>query len=138
MRGLLLDTSVLIRAEREAVDVWDALLKVREQTGATDVGVSTLALMELAYGVVRADTESRRSSRQRFLSDVSRLLDVYPVTASGATAAGIVEGELSLAGIRVATVDLLIGVTARELGFGIVTHNLRHFESIPGLQVVSI
>jgi hypothetical protein len=40
MRGLLLDTSVLIRAEREAVDVWDALLKVREQTGATDVGVS--------------------------------------------------------------------------------------------------
>ena len=138
MRGLLLDTSVLIRAEREAVDVWDALLKVREQTGATDVGVSTLTLMELAYGVVRADTESRRSSRQRFLSDVSRLLDVYPVTASGATAAGIVEGELSLAGIRVATVDLLIGVTARELGFGIVTHNLRHFERIPGLQVVSI
>jgi len=138
MRGLLLDTSVLIRAEREAVDVWDALLKVREQTGATDVGVSTLALMELAYGVVRADTESRRSSRQRFLSDVSRLLDVYPVTASDATAAGTVEGELSLAGIRVATVDLLIGVTARELGFGIVTHNLRHFERIPGLQVVSI
>ena len=51
MRGLLLDTSVLIRAEREAVDVWDALLKVREQTGATDVGVSTLTLMELAYGL---------------------------------------------------------------------------------------
>jgi tRNA(fMet)-specific endonuclease VapC len=138
MRGLLLDTSILIGAERSGNDFWDALLKVRRQTGAEEIGVSSLTLMELAYGITRADTESRRDFRQRFLSDVSRLLDVYPVTEAVATVAGTVEGELSLAGIRVATVDLLIGVTARELGFGVATHNLRHFGRIPGLQLISV
>jgi predicted nucleic acid-binding protein len=29
----------------------------------------------------------------------------------------------------------LIGVTALELGYGIATANLRHFQQIPGLSV---
>jgi len=138
MRGLLLDTSIPIGAERKGDDVWDALLKVRERTGAQEIGVSTLTLMELAYGVARAETEARRTARQRFLSDVSHWADVYPVTEALATAAGMIEGELSLTGVRVAAVDLLIGMTARELGFAVATHNLRHFTRIPGLQVLSV
>jgi predicted nucleic acid-binding protein len=31
--------------------------------------------------------------------------------------------------------DLLIGVTALELGFSVLTVNLRHFRLIPGLKV---
>jgi hypothetical protein len=34
--------------------------------------------------------------------------------------------------------DLLIGVTALELGFGVGTSNLRHFRLVPGLSIVQL
>jgi tRNA(fMet)-specific endonuclease VapC len=34
--------------------------------------------------------------------------------------------------------DLLIGVTALHLGYGLGTRNLRHFRMIPGLNVVEL
>ena len=33
--------------------------------------------------------------------------------------------------------DLIIGATALHLGFDVVTRNLRHFQAIPGLNVLS-
>jgi predicted nucleic acid-binding protein len=39
-------------------------------------------------------------------------------------------------GIRVALGDLLIGATALELGYSVLTSNIRHFEKIPGLIVI--
>jgi predicted nucleic acid-binding protein len=38
-------------------------------------------------------------------------------------------------GTRIALSDLLIGSTALELGYAVVTHNLRHFQMIPNLVV---
>lgn len=34
--------------------------------------------------------------------------------------------------------DLLIGVTALELGYGVATHNVRHFHMVPGLSVMRL
>ena len=34
--------------------------------------------------------------------------------------------------------DLLIGVTALELGYSVATGNLRHFELVPGLSVTQL
>jgi predicted nucleic acid-binding protein len=34
--------------------------------------------------------------------------------------------------------DLIIGATALHLGFDIATLNVRHFQRIPGLHVVTI
>ena len=39
-------------------------------------------------------------------------------------------------GVRLPLADLLIGVTALELGYSVATGNLRHFQMIPGLSVV--
>ena len=41
-------------------------------------------------------------------------------------------------GVVVATADLLIGVTALHFGYAIATRNVRHFQKIPGLQVISL
>jgi predicted nucleic acid-binding protein len=38
--------------------------------------------------------------------------------------------------VSVAFEDLLIAATALQLGFGIVTRNVRHFQNVPGLNVV--
>jgi predicted nucleic acid-binding protein len=34
--------------------------------------------------------------------------------------------------------DLLIGATAVEIGYSVVTANVRHFKLIPGLNVISL
>jgi predicted nucleic acid-binding protein len=52
--------------------------------------------------------------------------------------AGQIDGENSAQGIRLALSDLLIGVTALELGYRVATTNLRHFKMVPGLGIVSI
>jgi predicted nucleic acid-binding protein len=52
--------------------------------------------------------------------------------------AGRLDGENTAKGIRLALADLLIGVTALELGYGVATSNLRHFHLIPGLQVLAL
>ena len=49
---------------------------------------------------------------------------------------GASEGDLAAQGATTAFEDLLIAATALQLGFGVVTANVRHFEQIPGLQVV--
>ena len=138
MNGLLLDTSILITAERHGIDVWNELLRIRRETATEHIGISSLTLMELAYGLARADTEQRKEARQNFLDGVSNLLEIHLVSAAIATVAGTVDAELSLLGIRVAPLDLLIGITARELGYAMATHNLRHFNRIPGLQVFAV
>jgi predicted nucleic acid-binding protein len=50
--------------------------------------------------------------------------------------AGQIDGENAARGIRPALADLLIGVTALELGYRVTTGNMRHFQMIPGLEVV--
>jgi predicted nucleic acid-binding protein len=45
--------------------------------------------------------------------------------------------ETTKQGHTVATMDLLIGVTALVEGAPLVTRNRRHFAAIPGLQIVT-
>jgi len=62
-------------------------------------------------------------------------MPVYPVTVTIALRAGQLDGQNQARGVKVPLADLLIGVTALELGYGIATANLRHFRQIPGLSV---
>ena len=61
-----------------------------------------------------------------------------PVTTSAALRAGEIDGANRSKGIHLALADLLIGATALELGHRVVTANLRHFQAIPGLGIVSV
>jgi predicted nucleic acid-binding protein len=61
---------------------------------------------------------------------------MHPVTVSLALRVGQIDGENQAKGIRLPLSDLLIGVTALELGYSVATGNLRHFKMIPGLSVV--
>jgi predicted nucleic acid-binding protein len=63
---------------------------------------------------------------------------VHAVSIQVALRAGQIDGENDSRGIRLAIPDLLIGVTALELGYRVATTNTRHFQMIPGLEVVSI
>jgi len=65
-------------------------------------------------------------------------LPVYPLTIAIALRAGQIDGTSQSKGIRVLLSDLLIGVTALELGYELATSNLRHFSLIPGLRIVGL
>jgi predicted nucleic acid-binding protein len=52
--------------------------------------------------------------------------------------AGQIQGEQADKGLNIAFEDLLIAATALQLGHGVATSNIRHFQVIPGLSVVSL
>jgi len=63
---------------------------------------------------------------------------VYPVTIPVVLRSGLLDGENQSRGLRVPLPDLLIAVTALELGYGVGTGNLRHFKQVIGLSVVQL
>lgn len=103
-----------------------------------EMAVSVITVLELAHGVARGNTEQRRFSRQKFLDDLLTGMPVRAVTIPIALRAGQIDGRLQSSGIRIALSDLLIGSTALELGYAVLTHNLRHFRLIPDLQVTQV
>jgi predicted nucleic acid-binding protein len=134
--GLILDSSVLITAERQGKNARQVLAAMSKHLGEVEVGISVVTLIELAHGAARADTPGRRSDRQRFIQELLTAMPVYPVTISIALRTGQLDGENQIRGVRIPLADLLISVTALELGYSVHTANLRHFKQVPGLSIV--
>ena len=133
--GLILDSSLLIAAERKGRTAYEILESVGVQAGDPEIALSVVTVLELAHGIARADTVTRRAARQKFLDDLLIGLPVHPVTVPVALRAGRIDGQLQARGVRVALADLLIGTTALVLGHAVATGNPRHFEMIPELVV---
>lgn len=136
--GLILDSTVFIAAERRGLNARQTLAGIGSLFPGEQFALSVITLIELAHGVARADTPQRKAARQQYLSELALASSVHPVTASIALRAGQIDGENTANGVRIALADLLIGVTALELGYKIATANLRHFRVIPGLVIVSL
>ena len=136
--GLVLDSSVLIAAERMGQNARQALTAISSQIANEDIAISVVTVIELAHGAVRADTLQRRVNRQQFIEELLSALPVHPVSVPIALRAGRLDGESTSKGTRIALSDLLIGVTALELGYSVATSNVRHFRNIPGLDIVQM
>ena len=136
--GLILDSTVFIAAERQNLSARQTLVGIGSRFPGEQFALSVVSLIELAHGVARADTAQRKATRQLYLNELMAASPVYPITASIALLAGQIDGENASKGIRIAFPDLLIGVTALELGYQVGTANQRHFHTIPGLAVVSL
>ena len=133
--GIVLDSSVVIGAERAGKNPRKIIEDLAASLGDTEATLSVVTVIELAHGVERADSDERRATRERFLEELLNEISVEPVTVAIAFRAGRIDGSLQKKGTRIALGDLLIGATALELGYAIATHNARHFEKIPNLEV---
>ena len=136
--GLILDSSVLISAERQGQNVRQILATISRDAGNAEIALSVITIIELAHGVARADTRERKQKREQFLGELLTAIPIHPVTVSIALRAGQIDGENQSRGIRLPLADLLIGVTALELGYTVGTANLRHFRQIPTLSVLQL
>jgi predicted nucleic acid-binding protein len=129
--GIILDTSVLIEAERQEY-VIDKFTENREEEL---FGLSVISIAELLHGVHRADSTKRRLKRSAYVEKVIELFPVYSFEISIARIYSELWSDLSRTGIQIGAHDLIIGSTALSLGFSVATYNLRHFERIEGLKV---
>lgn len=129
--GLILDTSVLIEAERGRLNV-EEFIGGREEE---PFGLSVITVAELLHGVHRADSQKRRIKRSAFVEKIIDLFPVYPFDLAAARIYAEVWANLLSKGISVGSHDLLIGSTALSLGFSVASFNKRHFDRIEGLEL---
>ncbi len=128
---------MLINAERQGQNARQMLTTISDVISDSEIALSVITLLELAHGAARADTTARRTMREQFIQELLTGLPIHPVTIGMALRAGQIDGENQAKGVRLPLSDLLIGVTALELGYAVLTLNLRHFKMIPGLSVIS-
>jgi predicted nucleic acid-binding protein len=129
--GIILDTSVLIEAERQEL-VIDKFTGNREEE---PFGLSVISVAELLHGVHGADSTKRRLKRSAYVEKIIELFPVYSFEISIARIYSELWADLCRKGIQIGAHDLIIGSTALSLGFSVATFNLRQFERIEGLKV---
>jgi predicted nucleic acid-binding protein len=136
--GVILDSSVVIEAERDRLDVAGLLKRLAGMLGERKAALSVVSVAELAHGICRADTPERRTRRRAFLDDLKVTVPVYPVTEATAELVGEIGAECAAKGVTIPFDDLLIGCCALERGYAVATRNLRHFGKIPGLTLMRL
>lgn len=97
-----------------------------------EIGVSSITVGELAYGVERSrEVEQNRRALEQFLLP----LTVVPFDRPSALAYGTVRAALAARGRSIGPLDSLIGAQALASDMTLVTNNVREFRRIPGLAV---
>ncbi len=129
--GVILDTSVLIEAERQDFDID----KFTENRDEEIFGLSVISVAELLHGVHRADSMKRRLKRSAYVEKIIELFPIYAFEMSIARIYAELWSDLSKKGIQIGAHDLIIGSTALSLGFSVATFNIRYFERIEGLKL---
>jgi tRNA(fMet)-specific endonuclease VapC len=126
--GVLIDSSCLIALERGDIRAADLPRENR--------GISVISMSEILHGVHRTDGAHRARREawiERFLSGITPV----QITPAIARVHSYVWSYLGRRGEMVGQHDLWIGATALTYDIGVVTRNLREFERIPGLRVVT-
>ena len=136
--GLILDSSIVIAAERRGDTVADLLKQIVAATGDQEAALSSVGLTELVHGIYRAQTPEIRTRRESFIQELLRDVEVFPYTKDTAMLAGKLDGEQQRRGVTIPFADLLIGATALSNAYGVFTVNVRHFRLIPDLSVVQM
>jgi predicted nucleic acid-binding protein len=136
--GLVLDSSVMIVAEREARPVSSLLAALQQQHGENEIVLSSITVVELEHGLHRAQTAEQAQNRRNYLDTVFAAIPVESFSREMAQIAAKVDADARKTGKVIPFSDLLIGATALYHGYAVGTRNLRHFQMIPNLAVLSI
>ncbi len=112
--GLILDSSVLITAERQGQNARQMLSAIARRAGETEIALSVVTLIELAHGAARADTAQRKAKRQQLIQELLTALPIHPVTVPIALRVGKIDGENQATGLRLPlAVDRSDGIGTR-------------------------
>ena len=127
MSGYLLDTSIIVAMFRGDRNVGAKLNEV----GKERYFITQIVAAELLFGAYRSKhVEENLKQTYGFIKDVKML----PVADSVDTFAKE-RARLWDAGKPIEDFDLLIGCAAKAAGLTMVTHNVKHFKHIDGIEI---
>lgn len=125
----MLDTDTCIALIRQQPE--KALRRLHSK-GASQVGISSITLSELAFGAARSSRPEQASlALQEFLLQ----LEVAAYDERAALEYGAVRAALTASGTPIGPLDTLIAAHARSLDLVLVTHNTREFSRVPQLRI---
>lgn len=142
--GTLLDTTVFIGLERElsARNADDAVVEVlerlvRELGPDEPVGISVITASELLHGVHRATDPEVLARRESFVEAVIEAFPPIFFDLRCGRAHARLWAHLAAAGMDIGAHDRIVAATALAIGWRVATANVRHYQGIPGLEVVA-
>jgi predicted nucleic acid-binding protein len=132
--GLILDTSVLIAAEKGMLD----LGPIFAQVGDGPVLISAITASELLHGVERAKPLPVKRRRQEFVEWIVDTLGIAEFGLPEARLHAQLWAHLSANGSLIGPYDMLIAATALSLGFPLFTQNSKEFRRVPKLKLYKL
>lgn len=127
---LMLDTNICIYIIKQQPD---AVLKRFLEYQIGDIGISSITLSELRYGVAKSAHQEKNA---KALDEFIIPLEVVSFDEEAAHVYGEVRTTLEKAGTPIGAMDMLIAAHAVSLGIPLVTNNTREFARITPLNVV--
>jgi tRNA(fMet)-specific endonuclease VapC len=126
---LLLDTNICIYIIKRKPD---EVLRRFQQYHPGDIGISTITLAELQYGVAKSQSPQRNAEA---LSEFLIPLEILSFDEAATQTYGTIRALLQRQGKIIGAMDLLIAAHALSLDAALVTNNLKEFDRVPGLKL---
>ena len=127
MARLILDTSLLVSAERDGIEAIERLVGDED-----DVAVATITAAELLVGVELAD-EGRRAARKEFVETVLEAISVEDYDLDVAVAHAALLAHTRRGDQPRGAHDLIIAATGRARNREVVSADLAGFADLPGV-----
>lgn len=122
----LLDTNALISMLKNKGNVREQIIKA----GFKNCFISEISIAELFYGAAKGG-RIENFNDVKHIQQKFEVLSIYPYLESY----GKVKALLESKGQRIDDFDILIGVTAQQNNFTMVTANIKHLGRIPDLHI---
>lgn len=131
--GLMLDSSLLIAAERGRFDM-EAFVEAEAPMDA--LFIASITASELLHGVHRA-TPERRAKREAYVESVISRTPILPFDLPSARRHGELWAILEAAGTPIGPHDMLIAATCLRFGHRLATLNEGEFRRVDGLHLAN-
>ncbi len=127
---LMLDTNICIYIIKQQPA---AVLKRFLEYKIGDIGISSITLSELRYGVAKSTHHEKNA---KALDEFIIPLEVISFDEEAAHVYGVIRAALEKAGTPIGAMDMLIAAHAVSLGIPLVTNNTREFVRVPTLNII--
>ena len=98
---------------------------------AGEVGISSIAASELAYGVAKSGSAKNRKAVDMFLAP----LQILPFDSQCLWFYADLRASLEKQGLAIGPMDTLIAAQALSIGGTLVTNNIKEFMRVPKLKL---
>src|SRR5258708_9292561 len=132
--GIVLDTSVLIAAEKQRFDLEGLFAAYKQEP----FFIAAITAAELLHGVERASPGGRRQKRSKYVEWVLSHIEAIDFDLSLARQHATLWAALETTGEPIGAHDLLIAATATQFDHALATLNQAEFKHVAGLRPIDL